>query len=84
MNLNILYHATSFNVMSRYSMSYHVKHVTTKLNNHIQCFTMVELDEATVATFDTQNVATLSNFNPLKFTIYMLSFTIQSSTYLYI
>ena len=31
----------------------------------------MELDVATVATFNTQNVATLSNFNPLKFTIYM-------------
>ena len=44
----------------------------------------VQLDVATVATFNTQNVATLHNFNPLKFIICMLSFTIQSSTYLYI
>ena len=41
-------------------------------------FFMGGVDVATVATFNTQNVATLSNFNPLKFTIYMLSFTIQS------
>ena len=47
-------------------------------------FMRVEIDIVTVAMFNTQNIATLSHFNPLKFTIYMFSFTIQSSTYLYI
>ena len=47
-------------------------------------FLRVELNVVTVAMFNTQNVATVRNFNPLKFKVYMLRFTIQSSTYLYI